>query len=133
MKNKNKAKNYHIPLFLLIILIGCIGAKTIFSGCVQLYSNLVDTRNARPEYGNYYCEELKAEIVFGEEIIYFYSDNTSERLLLPVGKSADFDGESGSFYATYYWDQENDLLKLSFSQYPEGFEKSKEYIFRKEK
>lgn len=133
MKIRKKAKHYCLPLLFSVIVLGCIGVKTFLPNCVRMYYSFVDTQNARPEYGSYFCEELNAKIVFGEEISYFYSDGTSERLLLPLGNSADLDGESGQFYAMYYWDQETDLVKIAFSQYPEDFEKSKDYIFRKEK
>ena len=123
-------KNQVSYFFLIVVICICIMVvKLIIPGWVQTYYSHIELKNALPKCGSYHCKDLESSISFDGDILYYYSNNTPEQLLLPVGNSPDFYGISGDISGTYYWNQEKDTLEISFSRYPHDFEKEETYIF----
>lgn len=88
-----------------------------------------------PQQGEYYSDELNATLCFSPE---------ENRLCYPDGEVAVFltnyyrnrfvanhGNPSTDFCATYFWDQKDDIMKLTFQSYPGEFDQSKSYVFVK--
>lgn len=94
----------------------------------KIIGNYYEKNRAYPISGEYVCAELDTTLVFTENNNSIqYSNGGTEIFYINFGGG--FVGESGDFFALYHWNQETDQIMLTFTRFPEPFDKEKEYLF----